>query len=602
MLRISARVNGVGGYSSRVVMFDSRSAATEERIAGVLVPVFALRREDDLGIGDVTALRQLVDWAAECGLGFIQLLPVNEMGRDNSPYNAISSVALEPLTLDTSPGAIPELAESEYQEVLAGYDLGVLRADGVKYEQVRRLKLDLLWRAFGKFRKEHYWHGTEREGAFLEFCAAERQWLHDYCRYRLLLDMEEGREDWEHWSPEYRSPEQAWAFIDGLLVREREKTELQLAFYAYVQFIAQEQWDATAAHARARGVKLMGDVPFGVSRCSCDVFANRRFFDLEWFGGAPPESNFKDDEFVVRWGQNWGIPLYRWDLMAGDNYAWWRQRIGKLCRFFDIFRIDHALGFYRIYSFPWRPDRNAEFLPLSAEETMGRTGGRLPGFQPGPDDTPELAERNRLLGERYLGMVRESANGSAVVAEDLGMVPQYVPESLLSIGLAGMKVPQWETADHGGFRDPKDYPWLSLATYATHDHEPVKTQWNAAREKVLRHGDDGEGWGPCRFLEGLGRLAGIDIHGQGIPEFDDRVRECLLKALFAARSRYASVMITDLFGLEERFNVPGLLSDRNWSHRLPMTVAELSTGPRWHEACEGVKNLLKETGRLAVTA
>jgi len=159
--------------------------------------------------------------------------------------------------------------------------------------------------------------------------------------------------------------------VDGLLQREHQKTEYQLAFYAYVQFIAQEQWDLTAAHARKRGVKLMGDVPYGVSRCSCDVFSNRAVFDLEWFGGAPPESNFKDDDFVVRWGQNWGVPLYRWDVMAKDDYGWWRQRISKLCRFFDIFRIDHALGFYRIYSFPWRPDRNQEFLPLQSGGNQG---------------------------------------------------------------------------------------------------------------------------------------------------------------------------------------------------------------------------------------
>jgi len=200
-----------------------------------------------------------------------------------------------------------------------------------------------------------------------------------------------------------------------------------------------------------------------------------------------------------------------------------------------------------------------------------------------------MADRNRRLGETYLKVVREAANGSTVVAEDLGMVPNYVPESLLSIGLAGMKVPQWETVENGEFRNPKDYPWLSLATYATHDHEPVKTQWNQAREKVLQHGNDGEGWEPRHFLERLGRLAGIDLGHNGIPAFDDSVREHLLKALFAARSRYASVMITDLFGLEERFNVPGLLSDRNWSYRLPMTVAELSIDPRWHNACGGVK-------------
>lgn len=583
-------------------MIESRTFH-HERLAGVLVPVFALRREQDLGIGDTTCVIQLIDWAADLGLQFLQFLPVNEPCGDNSPYNAVSAIALDPLTIDTSPKRVPELTESIYHEVLEGVPLAALRQGPVKYPEIKSLKFSLLRRAFDTFRLLHFGKKTEREQQFLTFCAQEHSWLYDYCVFRLLMDRSPSGENWEEWPVEYNTIAKARAWIDQSLAQQKEATELHLAYYAYLQFIAFEQWGQVAAHAASRRVKLMGDIPFGVSRCSVDVFAHPELFDLEWCGGAPPETTFKDDEFVVRFGQNWGIPLYRWDVMARDNYAWWKQRVANLSRFFEIFRIDHALGFYRIYSFPWRPERNGEFLTLSPDELLRRTRGRHPGFNPGPDDTEEFRARNRALGEQYLRAIREAAGSSAIVAEDLGTVPPYVPESLLSIGLAGMRVPMWVNDEHGEFRRGTSYPHLTLATYATHDHEPMKTQWEKNRRLALNSHDPGAAYHARLFLERLGRFADIHgfDHGQ-IPEYSDQIRECLLDALFQSNSRYAAVMITDLLGLEDRFNVPGVLSDSNWTQRLPITVKQLREDPHWTGLGNRVKNCLKDSGRFPRTA
>lgn len=578
-------------------MIESRTYH-HERLAGVLVPVFALRRDGDLGIGDTTCVRELIDWAAGLGIQFLQFLPVNEPCGDNSPYNAVSSVALDPLTIDISPSRVPELTETAFHHVLSGVSQPALRNGPVNYPEVKALKSNLLRRAFEHFRLHHFGKKTDRERQFLRFCAAEHSWLYEYCVFRLLMDRSPSRENWEAWPVEYNTISKARAFVDQCLAQDKEVTELHLAYYAYVQFIAFEQWDQVASHAKSRKVKLMGDIPFGVGRCSVDVFAHPELFDLEWCGGAPPETNFKDDEFVVRFGQNWGIPLYRWDVMARDDYAWWKQRVAKLSRFFQIFRIDHALGFYRIYSFPWRPERNQEFLSLSPDEVLQHTRGRHPGFTPGPDDTEEMRARNRALGEQYLRAIRDAAGSTAIVAEDLGTVPPYVPESLLSIGLAGMRVPQWVQDEHGEFRRGISYPHLTLATYATHDHEPIKTQWEKHRRIALDHHDHQASHQSRLFLERLGRFADIDGFDHGtIPEYSDRIRGCLLDALFQTNSRYASVMITDLLGLEDRFNVPGVLSDSNWTHRLPMTVQELQEHPHWTALGNQVKVLLKDSGR-----
>ena len=165
---------------------------------------------------------------------------------------------------------------------------------------------------------------------------------------------------------------------------------------------------------------------------------------LDWSGGAPPEPTFKDDAFTQKWGQNWGIPLYRWDAMRANNFQWWRERVRAVRRIFHLFRIDHVQGFYRIYAFPWRPRRTNNSFHSIEHQMLERTGGRAPHFVPRDDDTPENREANKREGEEYLRVVLEEAGTARVVGEDLGVVPDYVRPNLRSLGIAGFKIPQWE--------------------------------------------------------------------------------------------------------------------------------------------------------------
>ena len=580
---------------------DSASDSTaSRRTAGILVPLFSVRTSDDLGIGDVSGLKAMIDWAAESGWGFLQLLPINETGPDNSPYNAISSVALEPLTIDCSPAALQGLAEADYWRLLQEHQVDRLRRGSVDYEGVRGLKQALLWEGFSGFLESDYEKGTPADEAFHAFCEEEKDWLGDYCLFRLLMDMEGGSHVWQEWGEEYHTVEKAKAFVDRLLNVEPEKTERQLVHYAWVQWIAYRQWREARAYAGEREVKLMGDIPFGVSACSVDVFANPEIFDLEWYGGAPPEKLFKDDPFVQKWGQNWGIPLYRWDVLAENDYRWWRQRVQKVTEIFSLFRVDHALGFYRIYSFPWNPVRNEEFFPLDEEAAAARCDGRRPGFRPRPDDNDENSQANRTDGEQYLRILQEAAAGAAIIAEDLGVVPDYVRPSLAELGIAGMKVPQWEFEGEV-IRPGKDYPEESFATYATHDHSPMKAQWS---EQLAIFGDESlrdthQQWEARQFLFGLCLFAGIEIENDQPPEFTDEIRDRILRALFDSRSNYAGVMISDLFGLTERINVPGVLDGSNWAWRMEPTVEDLSRNRFWKDKTDAAKKGLIESGRAA---
>ncbi len=557
-----------------------------DKIAGLLAPLFALRTEDDLGIGDTAALRQLIEWARPLGFRLIQLLPINETGGDNSAYNAISSRAIDPTTLHLAPGSPEHLSEAAFAEETAEIDLPALRCGPVHYEIVKPLKKKLIARAFAEFRR------GEPEESFRVFCDAERGWLEDYTLFRVLMERNGERETWDEWPQHNLAAAREW--LDSLGDEERAGVAERRGFFSYVQWIAHRQWTAVKNFAEEKGMALMGDIPFGVSYYSADVFAHPENFALDWSGGAPPEPYFKDDEFTQKWGQNWGIPIYNWPHMRTRNLDWWRQRVRGVKEIFHVFRIDHILGFYRIYAFPWRPTRNSEILPLRWEEMLEHTGGRAPQFAPRDDSSPENREQNRREGEEYLRVVLEEAGATRVVGEDLGTVPEYVRPNLHSLGIAGFKIPQWESDPHTHQILPGDtYQRLSVATYATHDHKPLRALWEEVFETQT------ESSGQARQdLEKIAAFAGIAPPNESI-SFAREFYPAIFAALFRCESWLAIVMITDLFGRKDRFNVPGTAAESNWSQRLHTTVRKLGGGRDLKRQLHLVRDLIRESGRLS---
>ncbi len=564
----------------------------EKRIAGVLAPLFALRTETDLGVGDLEAFRQFIDWTAGVGFSLVQLLPINETGRDNSPYNAISSIAIEPTTLHLAPGTPEDLTPEDFDAALTGIDLKKLRRGRVNYKRVRAIKGALLEKAFAHF-CERQREDTAVTKPFADFCKAESSWLEDYVLFRALMEKNRGRETWDQWRDEHRSLGAARNWLERQSVKRREKFETRARFFRYVQWIAHQQWSAIKRYAEARGVALMGDIPFGISYYSADVFARPELFMLEWSGGAPPEPYFKDDEFTQRWGQNWGMPLYRWNEMCNRNFDWWRQRVRGVKSIFHVFRIDHVLGFYRIYAFPWRPTRNEEFRLLSWEEMRERTGGRIPHFAPRDDSTWENCEANRREGEEYLRVVLEESGDTRVVGEDLGTVPDYVRPSLRSLGIAGFKIPQWENHADGKVISGSEYHRLSVTTYATHDHKPIRALWKEVFEKQTETSEQAR-----HDLEKIAEFAGWKPAPNEPFGYARDFYPRMLEALFRSEAWIAVLMITDLLMRQERFNVPGTAAASNWTRRMHSTVAELSMRPSVQRQMRIVRSLLAKTGRL----
>ena len=582
----------------------------EKKIAGVLVPIFALRGEEDLGIGDLGGLREFIDWVAGIGFKLVQLLPINETGADNSPYNAISAMAIEPATVHVAPNSPPDLTREDFEAALADIDLPRLRRGRVKYRQVKELKQRLLEKAFENFSAQA---GEKRKLEFQRFCEEESSWLRDYAFFRVLIEENDGSAAWDRWPAQHQTIETAGTWLRGL-PHDKEAALIRRGdFFCYVQWIAHQQWREVKAHAEQRGVALMGDIPFGINYYSADVFARPHQFMVDWFGGAPPEPYFKEDAFTQKWGQNWGIPLYCWSAMRANNFQWWRERVRGVRRIFHFFRIDHVQGFYRVYAFPWRPQANKEFLPLDEHQMLERTGGRAPHFAPRNDDTPENREANKREGEEYLRVVLDEAGVARVVGEDLGVVPDYVRPNLQSLGIAGFKIPQWEMRN--GMIIPGDqYERLSVATYATHDHEPIRSLWDEALERP----DSDTGQQARATLEKIALFAGLYATRQGTAvsspsnqsgaewkpplleqlDFEKHFYPAIIGSLFKCNSWIAIVMITDLLARKYRFNVPGTKANLNWTRRMQRSISQLRSSRKEGKRMQLIHELLQKTGRV----
>jgi len=539
-----------------------------QKLAGILVPVFALRSRQDLGIGDTECVREMIDWCARHQFSVLQVLPINETSDDNSPYNAISSMALDPTTLAVSPEGIPDLSPAAFRKIAAPFLLEELRRGPVAYRKVKPLKMRLLRTAFSSFLKKQHAKNSTRARQFQQFLSANHHWIANYSLFRALMELRQNSPVWEEWPPEHQAPSDARNWLSSLPEAERRRVDEDALFFSYAQWIAREQWIGLKRHAEKKGVLLMGDIPFGVGRCSADVWANREMFDLKWSCGAPPESFFKPDLFTERWGQNWGVPLYHWDRMKENSFSWWKARVRATSEIFHLFRIDHVLGFYRVYAFPWQPQQNGEFTHLSHHEARGRTGGELPRFWPDDDGNEDKKNKNRLQGEELLRMVLETAGKTGVVAEDLGMVPDYVRPSLLHLGIPGFKIPIFERNQDGSYKDSSQYSPLSVATPGTHDHEPLAAlwkRWSSSPDHAAerRHLLSWIGWDPDRAPQDL------------TPE----LHAAIVRKLLGCSSWLAVLMITDLFAQTARFNQPGPASDSNWSERLSVPVGEFDRDP-----------------------
>ncbi|MDR3713813.1 MAG: 4-alpha-glucanotransferase [Puia sp.] len=306
--------------------------------AGVSIPVFSLRSKKSFGVGEFTDLKLLVDWAKKTGLKLVQILPVNDtMGtltwQDSYPYATISSFALHPLYLD-----LGQCAGKKYAALikpLRKKQKELNELPEVDYEEVMRIKLSVI-RELYELQKEEF---TQSAG-FQEFFEANRHWLVPYAAFCSLRD-KNGSSDFTTWKTYGKYDAEAI----GKYVSRKTRNYDSIALQYFIQYHLHLQLTAASEYAREEGIVLKGDIPIGIYRYSCDAWVAPGLYHMDFQAGAPP------DNFAIK-GQNWGFPTYNWDQMARDGYSWWKQRFEQMSKYFDAFRIDHILGFFRIWSIP----------------------------------------------------------------------------------------------------------------------------------------------------------------------------------------------------------------------------------------------------------
>jgi 4-alpha-glucanotransferase len=515
------------------------------RQSGVLIPLFSCPSSTSWGVGDIGDLVHLSRWLAGGSQRVLQLLPLNEMAPgQQSPYSAISAMAIDPIYVRLPD--VPEFAALGGESSLSNADRelldGVRRATKIEYAPVRRLKHAALRAAFDRFVSVEWCHDTARARELKAFISEQAWWVEDYALFR-AIHASHGERPWTEWPMALQRREPAE--ID----RARRELTREVLFHQYVQCEAAVEW--RAARRQSQGVAFFGDLPFMVDGDSADVWSRQYQFRLDASIGAPPDA-FSEQ------GQNWGMPLYRWDVIEGEHFRWLRERVRRSADLFDGYRIDHLVGFYRTYAWP--------------------ADGGEPFF------TPADEHAQTLLGERVLAVFREA--GSIVVAEDLGTVPDFVRASLGRLNVPGFRVLRWErqwNVEGQPFRDPAEYPAVSVATSGTHDTEALAVWWDNSpiedRQQVA-------GLPTLRNI--AERCSKPEARDLASARYNPIVRDALLEALFASGSSLLLLPLVDVFGWTDRINEPATTGADNWTFRLPWPTDRLAEIPM---ACERQQTL-----------
>ena len=313
-------------------------ALYNRKLAGTLVPVFSLRTRKSAGIGDFGDLKAMIDFVASTGQKVLQLLPINDTTithtwTDSYPYSCISVFAIHPQYANLH--ALPELKDAKARAEAEKTRAELNALDKIDYEKVNDFKINYLRQIFNQEGEK-----MMKTAEYKAFFQDTKQWLVPYAQYSYLRD-KNGTADFNQW-PDH----QVWDEAERKALADPKTAAYKnVAFFYFVQFVLDRQMQEAHEHAKAKGVILKGDIPIGVNRNGCDVWTEPKYFNLNGQAGAPP------DDFSAN-GQNWGFPTYNWFEMLKDGCQWWNRRFQNMARYFDAYRIDHVLGFFRIWEIP----------------------------------------------------------------------------------------------------------------------------------------------------------------------------------------------------------------------------------------------------------
>ena len=559
--------------------------------AGVLFPLFTAYSKDSFGIGDLGDLKLIVDWARLTANSIIQLLPMNEVGSTFCPYDALSSFALEPayICLKDFPGLAGKKFNSAIEDL-----------DHLDYA-VKEEKLRLLWDVYLA-------QDLSEAFDFEEFQRKNSYWLLDFALFKELKNYHQGK-PWYEWENKFKNR-------NKVALQEFQQDNIErITFWMWLQWVLFKQFKEASNYASKNNIFIKGDLPVLVSRDSADVWSYPEFFKLEFAAGAPPD-------MYAALGQRWGMPTYNWQNIARDNYRYIKEKLKYAQEFYSILRIDHVVGLFRIWSISYN----------DLEENHGLNGVFDPldeklWCQHGQEILSVLVKNTKML----------------LCAEDLGVIPKCCTDTLLEFGICGNDVQRWvkDWNKRHDFLMPIEYRQLAVAMLSTHDTTNWKAWWqyeaatvdeglfrrkcNDRRidfakvslklfdAKLSFHGrlrwkkeidcPDKLLWELGKNKEEVGDFIELYQNTYGEKEKLWKILDCsgvmtekasaelltkmvefILKsqAVFCINSIRDYLSMADIFKgdpYQYRVNVPGTVSPKNWSLKLPLSLEELLAHP-----------------------
>ena len=580
--------------------------------AGTVIPIFSLRSEGSFGVGDFGDLQKMIDWCAKTRQRVLQVLPINDTNmtytwQDSYPYNSISIYALHPQYTDFR--QLPPLKDKERKAYYETLQKELNALPQIDYERMNNAKLAYLRELFAQ-------EGSKmmKTEAFKTFFEQNKDWLVPYAAFCHYRDMY-GTASFTEW-PDHKT------FTE----KEREsmsktttKIYKEVAFWYFVQFNLDQQMRAAHAYARKQRVILKGDIPIGISRDGVEAWVEPKYFNLNGQAGAPPDAFSAD-------GQNWGFPTYNWDVMLADGCQWWVRRFRKMAEYFDAYRIDHVLGFFRIWEIPM-PHKSGlmgQFSPalgMSVEEIAAygvefNEGLFLVDHKRSDRWHPRIAVQyqeayaqlsedqkyhfNQLYNDYFYRRNNQfwyteamkklpkltQATHMLVCAEDLGMVPDCVPWVMNELRILSLEIQSMPKDPTTRFGHLSRNPYRSVDTISTHDMATLRQWWDEDEERTQNY-----------FNTMLYR------GGPAPHPLPDWLAKDIVSRHLTSPSMLCLISFQDWLSINEKLRLPDANAERinipanprhYWRYRMHLTIEQLLAAD---ELNEEISTLIIQSGR-----
>ena len=570
--------------------------------AGTVIPVFSLRSEGSFGVGDFGDLKMMIDWADKTNQHIIQILPINDTNmtqtwQDSYPYNSISIYALHPQYTDFR--QLPEIKDEKIKIQFEQLRQELNALPQIDYERMFAAKMNYLHVLF-----EQEWATIKRRATYKAFYEQNKEWLVPYAAFCYYRDKYKTAV-FSEWPKD--------ATVKAL------KIDKDIEFWFFVQYNLDQQMHAAHEYARQHHVILKGDIPIGISRDGVEAWVEPKYFNLNGQAGAPPDPFSAD-------GQNWGFPTYNWDEMMKDDCVWWTRRFRKMAQYFDAYRIDHVLGFFRIWEIPV-PEKSGlmgQFAPalgMSKEEIAGygvkfNDGLFLVDHKRNDRWHPRIAVQfqqayeqldeeqkynfNRLYNDYFYRRNNQfwyqeamkklprltQATRMLVCAEDLGMVPECVPWVMNELRILSLEIQTMPKDPNIRFGKLSHNPYRSVCTFSTHDMPTLRQWWDEDYEQTQV------------YYNGPLRRGGDAPHP--LPGW---LAKDIVSRQLTSPSMLCLLSLQDWLSIDEKLRLPDQNAERinipanprhYWRYRMHMTIEDLLKADDFNET---IKTLISQSGR-----